>query len=299
MLLFYAYSLSAYQERRKALIAGAVGLAALWVVVLLDPTQEGSGDLFTAPVLFGLPWLAGLVVRRYSAQARQLDELNVELERRREQDVLAAARDERARIARELHDVVAHSLSVMVVQAGAAEEVLATDPGRASEPLAAIRQTGKGALTEMRRLLGVLRTDDDGLAFSPQPGLGDLQRLIDQLRAAGLDAQLNIEDGLPQLSPGPDLAAYRLVQEALTNVLKHAGRVRAEVNVRLVEGMLDIEVADRGGQPRVRRRRRDGHGLIGMRERAALYGGSVTAGPTEGGGWRVHARLPLSPEPGA
>jgi signal transduction histidine kinase len=297
VLLIYAYSVSAYQPRRAAVLTGIPLLAALWAVVLLDPTQEGSGDLFTAPVLFGLPWLAGLVVRHYSRQARELDELNVELEQRREADVLAATRDERARIARELHDVVAHSLSVMVVQAGAAEELLASDPARASEPLAAIRQTGKGALNEMRRLLGVLRTDDDGLALSPQPGLGDLPRLVEQMRAAGLDARLAGNDELPQLPPGPDLVAYRVVQEALTNVLKHAGKVSVEVRVGLASGVLDLEVTDHGAGARPKRGRPNGHGLIGMRERAALYGGSVSAGPVNGGGWRVHARLPVDAEP--
>jgi signal transduction histidine kinase len=297
-LLVYAFSIAAYQSRRRALGTGAAVLAAVWVVVLLDPTQEGSGDLFTAPVLVGLPWLAGLVVRRYSAQTRELEELNVELERRRAEDLLAAQRDERSRIARELHDVVAHSLSVMVVQAGAAEEVLARDPQAASEPLSAIRQTGKGALMEMRRLLGVLKTDADGLALAPQPGLADLPQLVEQMRAAGVDTHLSIERALPAVSPGADLAAYRVVQEALTNVLKHAGKVRADVRVGYADGMIDIEVTD-GGAAHGRTANGRGHGLVGMRERATLYGGEVTAGPAESGGWRVHVRLALEAEPPA
>lgn len=294
-LLIYGFSVAAYQSRRRALTTGAAMLAALWVVVLLDPTQEGSGDYFTAPVLLGLPWIAGRVVRRYSAQSRELEELNVELERRRAEDLLAAQRAERSRIARELHDVVAHSLSVMVVQAGAAEEVLAQNPEAASEPLAAIRQTGKSALSEMRRLLGVLRTDADGLALAPQPGLSDLPQLLAQMRAAGLDAHLAIEGEPPAVAPGPDLAAYRVVQEALTNVLKHAGKVRADVRVGYHDGAIEIEVTDRGGIGK-RSANGSGHGLVGMHERAALYGGHVTAGPAESGGWRVHARLSAEPE---
>jgi signal transduction histidine kinase len=289
VLLIYAYSLAAHTEQRQAVAGGLGLLAAMWVIVLLDPTQEGSGDLFTAPVLVGLPWLAGRVVRRYSAQARELDVLNMELERRREHDLREAQRDERTRIARELHDVVAHSLSVMVVQAGAAEEVLAHDPQSAAEPLAAIRQTGKNALLEMRRLLGVLKTDADGLALTPQPGLGDLGDLVEQMRAAGVDVRLEVDDDLPALTPGADLAAYRVVQEALTNVLKHAGKVPADVRVGYAEGSIDIDVVNGGGSGDPPNGR--GHGLIGMRERVALYGGSVAAGPADGGGWRVHARL--------
>jgi signal transduction histidine kinase len=298
VLLLCAYSLAAHQDRRAAALSGAALLVVIWVVALLDPTQEGSGDLFTAPVLVGLPWLAGRAARRYSAQAHELGSLNAELERRRKEDLLVAARDERARIARELHDIIAHSLSVMVVQAGAAEQVLAHDPERAAEPLAAIRHTGKGALLEMRRLLGVLRTDADGLALAPQPGVRDLPQLVEQMRAAGLDATLTVERVAPPLAIGADLAAYRIVQEALTNVLKHAGKVAVDVHVRVADGMLDIDVTDRGGPPRSRANGA-GHGLVGMHERAALYGGSVTAGPTDASGWRVRARLPVAPEAGA
>jgi signal transduction histidine kinase len=297
-LLVYAFSIAAYQNRRRAVATGAAMLAAVWVVVLLDPTQEGSGDLFTAPVLVGLPWLAGLIVRRYSAQTRELEELNVELEQRRAEDLLAAQREERSRIARELHDIVAHSLSVMVVQAGAAEEVLAQNPQAASEPLSAIRQTGKAALVEMRRLLGVLRTDADGLALAPQPGLSDLPQLVEQMRAAGVDTHLSIEGEWPAVPPGADLAAYRVVQEALTNVLKHAGKVRADVRVGYADGVIEIEVMDRG-VARQRTENGRGHGLVGMRERVALYGGDVSAGLTDSGGWRVHVRLAVDAEPPA
>jgi signal transduction histidine kinase len=294
-LLLYSYSIAAYQDRRAAVLTGAVLLAGMWVVVLLDPTQEGSGDVFTAPVLVGLPWLAGRLVRRHYAQAQDLAEANVELEQRRAQDVRAATEEERARIARELHDVVAHSLSVMVVQAGAAQQMLETDPPRASESLTSIRQTGKDALSEMRRLLGVLRTDSDGLAFSPQPGVRELAALLERMRAAGLDAQLVVETELQGLSPGADLAAYRVVQEALTNTLKHAGKVPTEVSLKVADGILDIRVEDRGDR-RTANGAPGGHGLIGMRERLALYGGSVNAGPGPDGGWRVHARMPIDAE---
>lgn len=290
VLLLYAYSLGAYQDLRPALVCGAGFLALLWVVVALDPTQEGSGRLFTAPVLVGLPWLAGIAMRRYARQAGRLSDLNRELERRRREDVAAATREERARIARELHDVVAHSLSVIVVQAGAAQEVLGRDPERAKEPLEAIRRTGKGAIAEMRRLLGILRTDGDRLSLEPQPGIADLPALVDEMGNAGLDVRLAVAEELPPLPPGPDLVAYRVVQESLTNALKHAGQVGVDVAVDFRERAMQIVVSNSLTRPATASG--TGHGLIGMRERLALYGGSVVTGPREGR-WVVHARLPV------
>jgi signal transduction histidine kinase len=297
-LLVYPYSVAAHENRRRALIGGAILLAGLWAIVALDPTAHTTTDrLFSAPLFVGASWLAGRGVRRFWSQARELDQLNRELEGRREMDLLAATREERARIARELHDVVAHSLSVIVVQAGAAELMLAQDPQRAAEPLASIRQTGKGALGEMRRLLGVLRTDPDGLALSPQPGVGGLPGLVEQMRDAGLDVRLSPLNELPELPPGPDLVTFRVVQEALTNTLKHAGKVRADVALRAADDVLEIDISDCGRT--ARRNGAGGHGLIGMRERVALYGGSVSAGPLPSGGWRVHAKLPLQTDSSA
>ena len=295
-LVVFPYSIAAFEDRRRAVIGAVIWLAGLWTVVLLDPTAHTASDRVFTPLVFTFaPWAAGLAARRFASQADRLSELNTELERRREHDVLTATQEERARIARELHDVVAHSLSVMVVQAGAAEEVLAVDPERAAEPLRAIRSTGKNALGEMRRLLGVLRIDDKP-SFEPQPGLGNLPELVAQMRSVGLDVELETSATLPALAPGPDLIAYRIVQEALTNTLKHAGTVPARVALSADDRVLVLDIADEGD--RAAANGDPGHGLIGMRERVALYGGSVSAGPRSDApyGWRVHAELPLEPD---
>jgi signal transduction histidine kinase len=266
-------------------------LAATYLAAALEPGAGLGSRLFTAPVLCGAPWVAGRLVRRHRAQATLLDALNVELEQRRAEDVRTATTEERARIARELHDVVAHGISVMIVQAGAAGQVLEREPERAREPLNQIRETGKAALVEMRHLLGVLRTDSDELALTPQPGVADLPALIARMRDAGLDARLDMPADLPTLAPGCDLAAYRIVQEALTNTLKHAGRVRASVRVAFTPETVELEVRDDGNVHATNGA--VGHGLIGMRERARLFGGSVEAGHCAEGGWSVTARLPV------
>src|SRR4051794_11075571 len=197
-LLVFPYSIAAFEDRPRALVGGFIWLVTLWAVVLMDPTSDSTNDQIFTPLVFTLvPFGAGLAARRFWAQATELQAVNVELEERRERDVQAATAEERSRIARELHDVVAHSLSVIVVQAGAAEEMLARDPARAAEPLQAIRRTGKSALAEMRRLLGVLREENVALALAPQPGLGELPALVAQMGAAGLDVRLEAPEPLP------------------------------------------------------------------------------------------------------
>ena len=195
---------------------------------------------------------------------------------------------ERERIARDLHDVVAHSLSVMVIQAQAAERVLEGEQTSAREALASIDATGRQALAEMRRLVGMLRERE--YTLSPQPGMGQLDLLLDQVRAAGLPVEIETQGEPRPLAPGVDLAAYRIVQEALTNVLKHAGPASARVTVRYAANGVELEVADDGvgagdGPP-------GGHGLAGMRERVAVYGGALEAGSVNGRGFRVRATLP-------
>jgi signal transduction histidine kinase len=288
VLLLVAYAPGAYADGRRAIAGGLIVLAGVTVDVAFETAPDAS--LFTPLVLGGGPWVAGRLARRYSGRARELARVNAELERRREDDVRAQVQEERARIARELHDVVAHSISVMVVQAGAAEQLAGSDPERLAGSLHAIRASGKNALAEMRRLVGVLRTDPGHLAFEPQPGLRDLPALVDQMRRAGLDVGLEMPGGPVDLAPGPGLAAYRVIQEALTNVLKHAGRTRAAVAVRVDAGHVELEVTNDG--PLARASANGGHGLIGMRERMLLYGGIVEAGPQANGGWAVHARLP-------
>ncbi len=227
--------------------------------------------------------------------------------------------EERALIASELHDVVTHNVSVMIVQAGAARQVLAADPAEATAALLAVEASGRAAMTELRHLLGLLSPVGTGAGLaagpgpdgaeagqdlSPQPGLGQLQPLIDRLTAAGLPVELQVGGAPRALPPGLDLAAYRVVQEALTNVLKHAGKPRTTVRLGYREAELVVEVADAGrpipaAGPASRAVPGSGRGLLGLRERIALYGGELEAGPRPGGGWLVRARLPVDPAAGA
>ena len=292
VLVSVAYAPGAHADGRPAIAGLVINLVGITVINVLDPAPDTS--FFTPVVFAGGPWIAGRLVRRHWSQARELDALNAELEQRRADDVTAATQHERARIARELHDVVAHSISLMVVQAGAAEQVLAKDPAEVARALESIRTTGKGALAEMRRMLGVLRSEVDRPGRGPQPGLGDLEALVRRMQEAGLDARLRFEGEVRELSPGPALAAYRVVQEALTNTLKHAGRTRVEVTVRFEPAGVTLEVLDDGTTAAPARNGSTGHGLIGMRERMALYGGRVDAGPRRPAGWAVRAHLPAS-----
>lgn len=205
-----------------------------------------------------------------------------------------AVAEERSRIARELHDVIAHSVSVMVVQAQASQRLLDGEQGEARQALGSIETTGRQALTEMRRLLGILRRTDAELALAPQPGLGSLDALIGQFRESGLPVDLRVEGEPRSLPPGVDLSAYRIVQEALTNALKHAGPARADVVVRYSDDGVELEIADDG--PGTGKGGGSGHGLVGMRERVALYGGTLESGKQDGGGYFVRARLPLDPD---
>ena len=202
-----------------------------------------------------------------------------------------AAAEERARIARELHDVVAHSVSVMVVQASGVRRLLKDEQHRERDALLSVEQIGRQALTEMRRMLGVMRTEPGELpSLAPQPGLQHLERLVAQVEEAGLPVTLRIEGERPELSPGIDLSAYRIVQEGLTNALKHSRGGHAEVIVRYDDDSVQLEITDdgigaNGDGP--------GHGLVGMRERVALYGGKLVAGPRDGGGFVLRAELPV------
>jgi signal transduction histidine kinase len=223
--------------------------------------------------------------------------------REREAELRRIVTEERARIARELHDVVAHRVSLMTVQAGGAKAVAAEDPAAALQAMGAVEEAGRQALAELRHLLGVLRPETDtGDELGPQPGLADLPRLADRVRQAGVDVALST-GSLPAALPARmDLFAYRIVQEALTNVLKHAGQgARAEVRLRSGNGAIAIEVLDDGrgvnGGPGLAEDQLPGHGIIGMRERALLLGGSLDAGPRPDGGFRVVARLPIAGEP--
>jgi signal transduction histidine kinase len=236
----------------------------------------------------------GRALRRRRLAAAELQDRAARLEQEREERARAAVAEERGRIARELHDVIAHSMSVIVVQAGAAEQILGNDPARAREALRSIRRAGNDVLDEMRRLLGILRREDEELTLAPQPSIARLDELLGQARAGGLPVELVVHRQPRQLAPGVELAAYRIVQEALTNSRKHAGAAHAQV-IRYAPDALELDVVDDGRA--AQQGGGTGHGLVGMRERAVLYGGVLEAGARPGGGFAVHARLPLGPRP--
>ncbi len=283
--LLAIYSVAAHCGRAGALVGGAVSLAAglVWI---------GIDDFFFPVVVFGGAWLAGRMVRQGEVHARMVEERSAALDRERVANARAAAAEERAQIARELHDILSHSVSVMVVQAGAERMAQGSDRAATGETLEAIERTGRQALIEMRRLLGLLRVGGEPPAHTPQPTLGELDELIAQVREAGLPVELQVEGEPAALPPAVAVSAYRIVQEALTNVLKHAGPAQARVVVRYAGRELELEIADDGrGSAAVRDA---GHGLVGMRERVALYGGDFDAGASNGGGFVVRARLPLA-----
>lgn len=269
------YSVAAFRPARVAIAVLIAAAAAAAASVLQD--DGNAGDLLFAGFVVGAPWAAGRLARRLGLHAR-------EAERRARE----AAAEERVRIARELHDIVAHSVSVMVAQAGGAETVVESDPERARDAMRAVRETGQLALVEMRRMVGLLRGGDATLGVHPQPTLAELDALIDHARDAGLHVDLRV-DGAPRpLPPGVDLSAYRILQEALTNARRRGGAT-AHVTVRWDRKAIELAVENDGPAGTVNG---DGHGLVGMRERAALYGGTREAGPRKGGGFTVRATLP-------
>jgi len=294
-LLLFPYMVGANVAGRLALVALPAVLAAITAVALTNVGQFVAGDI-VFPTIFGvLMWLAGRVVRSRAELTAELHEAAQVAHEQREADAARAVAEERRRIAREMHDVVAHSVSTMVIQAGGARRILARDPQRAIEAAALIERTGREALSEMRHLLGVLHAGDEAAALAPQPTLHELGALIERSRAAGLPVELHVTGELGELPAGVDLAAYRVVQEALTNALKHGGG-RAEVRVEHGGDELLLTVSDRGdGTPRPRAES-GGHGLVGMRERVRVIGGDLRAGPRPGGGFEVEARLPLQGE---
>ena len=253
----------------------------------------GGVAIFTwAPIL-------AMVLVRGAVRGRQLraDALAARaelLEREHELRANEAVAEERARIARELHDLVAHNVSVMVVQAGAERHALGPEQASTREALTSIEQAGRQALVEARRLLGVLRRKDDGSELEPQPSVDHIDVLVEQIERAGLPITLDVEGERTALPAGVDLCAYRIVQEGLTNALKHAGPAHAEVVLRYAPRALDVEVRDDGRGLPERNGDGSGHGLIGMRERVALYGGRLETGPRDGGGFEIHAHLPLA-----
>ena len=293
--ILVAYGAGAFLAAPRAQAALALGAAGLTVDVLI--TTRSAADLFFDVVIVGLlPWSMGRMLRARSARERALRESAERLDSERELRVRTAAYAERNRIARELHDVIAHSVSVMVIQAGGARIVMDTDPGRAEASLQLVERAGREALAEMRRLLGVLDAGGDPRALAPQPRLAEVAGLLARTRAAGLETDLHVEGVAAEVSPALDLCAYRIVQEALTNAIKHAGPARVSVRLRWARDALELEVCDNGRGPIAVNGSPSGHGIAGMRERAALHGGSVHAGASANGGFAVRARLPLAAE---
>jgi signal transduction histidine kinase len=288
------FSVGAGLDAVSARIGLIVALAAMGVDETTADDRSFSGFVFVA-LLVGLPWLAGRAVYARQHRAETSEARAVRLEREREANARAAIAAERSRIARELHDMVAHAVSLIVVKAEAADAVLHRRPEVAHEQLAAIQTTGRQAIAELGRLLGMLREDGAAGELAPQPGLDQLETLVEQVRAAGLHADLEISGLRRPLAPGVDLAAFRIIQEALTNALKHAGTAAsATVAVRFDTNTLTIDVTDTG---RGSNGMGGGHGLIGMRERISLYGGTLHTGNRAEGGFRVAATLPLDPDP--
>jgi signal transduction histidine kinase len=249
-------------------------------------------------VIVGATWWFGDSVRMRRMRELQLAQRTAQLEHEREENARRAVLDERVRISRELHDVVAHHVSVMGIQAGAARRMLTKSPQQAEEALSAIEATSRTAVLELHRLLGFLRQESDTVELAPQPSLRQLDELIAQMRESGLPIEVRIEGEERPLAPSVDLSAYRIVQEALTNVLKHAGRARAAVTVRYGTEAVDIEIVDDGrGPTNGARPAEGGKGLIGMRERVSLLGGSLSVGHHPGVGFSVRAHLPLREAP--
>jgi signal transduction histidine kinase len=291
-LVVALYTVSARFETRISLVAAAAIFAGTIYVLW----HFGLAGIVVNASVVTAAWVVGRNVRTRRALIEALEDRARSLGLAHREEALRAAAEERARIARELHDVVAHSMGVIVVQAGAGRRVAATEPEQARDALATIEKTGREALTEMRRLLGVLRSEASP-GREPQPGLDHVDELIDRFRAAGLELEVHVE-GLPSqsLPASAGLSAYRILQEALTNCLKHAPGSHVRIELCVNDRAVELEVTDDGsGEPVAFADNSGGLGITGMRERVGMFGGELSAGPVQGGGWKVTARLPFEP----
>ena len=294
------YSLGRRTRGRERMLGAAV-VFAYWLVgvVVITYSQPGGSVgvvLGNWAVVGGLPFAVGRTLETRRALTQELEENTARLVDAQEHRAGRAAAEERHRIARELHDVIAHDVSVMVLQSSGGRGIASRDVERARAALQVVESAGRDALVELRRIVGVLHRDSEALAGSAAPGLSQLDALVDRARDAGLPVDVRIDGRFQALSPGLDLVAYRVVQEALTNAIKHAGPARARVNVSVAAGCLELEVSDNGygATPNRNNPREPGHGLVGMNERVRLYGGDLCAGPrTDTHGFEVRARIPL------
>jgi len=285
-----AFLLGNLRDAVQARIGLAIVASCAAILIYNDPNHT-PGEFIVIPLLFVMAWLAGFALRERVAQAEAAEERATHAERERESAARIAVAEERARITRELHDIVAHSVSVMVLQVGALRHKLPQTMAEDKDALRGVEETGRSALQEMRRLLGAMHDDGRDVELEPQPGLDSLDALVEKVRHAGLPVRLHVEgDPLP-LPRAIDLSAYRIIQEGLTNSLRHARASQADVTVRYLSDELEVEVVDDGAGAATS----DGlgHGLVGIRERVKIYGGEMNAGTTPGGGFILGARLPF------
>jgi signal transduction histidine kinase len=299
------YIVATHDERRTSVIAlcavEGVLLAALGIAAIVHATE---GNDISNIVVTGAAWFVGDSVRARRAYVGGLAVQSDQRQRREVERAEQSIAEERLQIARELHDIVAHSLSVIAIQSGVGGHVLDLQPEEARKALAAVEMTSRSALEELRRVLGVLRRDDsDGPSLTPAPGIDDIDELLTQFRSAGVEVDFRQSGQRLELPPSMDLSVYRIVQEALTNVTKHARGAPATVHIDFEDDAVSVNVFDEGfyypnsghAMTEVEDEARAHHGILGMRERAAVFGGSLTAGPRHEGGFEVCARLPLNP----
>jgi signal transduction histidine kinase len=286
------YSTAANTTGRRTWIGAGIIVAAQVFGSLSSILTAGFGPQFGTYFFYVVAWVLGKSIQHRNELSRRLADRATSLEQTRDADVEQAVSDERSRMARELHDVVSHSVSLMTLQAGAARQALDVHPQRARQQLLGIESTGREAMVEMRRLLGLLREGPEGPALEPQPSLRHLDLLVERMKEAGLPVSLSADEIPASVPRGVELTAYRIVQEALTNVLKHSSPTCVQVNIRMLDHGVEIEVDDDGiAHPTPPGSH--GHGLIGMRERVAVYGGELDAGPAPGRGFRLKARIPF------
>ena len=294
------FDITLHSRRRVVLTALFASAAAITLSLWLQPRSVASTWTWVASELgIAVAWLAAENLRSRRARWSELQARAERLEREREEEARRAVTEERLRIARELHDVIAHSMSVIAVQSAVGNHVIDTQPDEARQALAAIESTSRSALTEMRRLLGVLRQEGEPRgSLTPAPGLGDLTFLVTQVQDAGLRVWIHVDGQRGPVPPGVDLSAYRIIQEALTNVIKHAATSSANVTIRYRAGSVTVEITDQGpaasGADIPPARPGTGHGIIGMRERVAVFGGEFAAGPRPDGGFGVRACFPIA-----
>jgi signal transduction histidine kinase len=298
--LVILYSAASLTDIRQGIMAALITAAGITIYFATDRGNPGPTQAVSTYATYAAGWGLGMYARSRREYTNVVEERASLLEREREVRAREAVADERARIARELHDMVGHALNLIVIQSGGAQRVFQSKPELARDSLASIESTGRQALTDMERMLGILRgTEGADEALSPQPGLSHVEDLAAQVSQAGLPVEVTVEGTPVALPSSVDLSAYRIIQEALTNALKHAGPAHASVKIRHGSDSLELEITDDGQGPSGERAGDDegGRGLIGMRERVGLFGGELSVGPRPEGGFRVHVRLPLGGGP--